>query len=216
MPADIPLLRRKVALVRDRAGFTHGSHDDKALLEILETYPRDELFQTSVDELCDTAVGILHLGERQRVRLFVRRDTFGRFLSCLVFVPRDRYSTDVRRRIQQILQDAFGGTSVDFSAHLSESALARVHFLVYTEHGRAPQFDPAEIERRLVEATHTWADDLHAALVEQLGEEHGTALFQRYGDAFPAGYREDFPAAAAVADINRIERLVPQGEPSTR
>ncbi len=103
-PREIPILRRKVETVLEKAAFPHGSHNEKALIEILETHPRDEIFQVSVDELFEIAMGILYLGERQRVRLFVRRDTFGRFLSCLVFVPRDRFNTENRRRIESILR----------------------------------------------------------------------------------------------------------------
>ncbi len=211
-PHDIPLLRRKVRKVRERSGLPPGSHDDKALLEVLESYPRDELFQISDDELYEIAMGIVSLGERQRVRLFVRRDAFGRFLSCLVFVPRDRFNTQVRRRIEAILQEVFDGESVDYNVRLSESVLARLHYVIYTKSGTTPDYDVAEIEARLVEATRSWADDLSDALVEQLGEERGRQLFATYGDASPAAYREDFTPAAAVLDIERMERLDPDGD----
>jgi len=211
-PFDIPLLQRKVQRVLDRSGFVLASHDYKALVEILETYPRDELFQIGENELYEIALGILHLGERRRVRLFVRRDTFGRFVSCLVYLPLERYNTESRERIQQILQDAFDGVSVDHSARVSESVLVRLHAVVRTTVGAVRDADVTAIEARLAEATRTWPDDLHDALVEQLGEERGASLFQRYGDAFPAAYRDDFTAAAAVADIERIERLDPKGD----
>ncbi len=133
---DIPIVRRKVRYVLEQAGFPEGSHNEKDLLEILETYPRDELFQISKEELFEIAMGILHLQERQRVRLFVRRDTYGRFFSCLVFVPRDRYNTEIRQRMQEILQRALGGTNAEFNVRLSESVLARLHFIVYTDAGR--------------------------------------------------------------------------------
>jgi glutamate dehydrogenase len=204
-PHEIPLLRRKVRQVRERAGLPRGSHDDKALLEILESYPRDELFQISADELYEIAMGIVQLGERQRVRLFVRRDLFGRFLSCLVFVPRDRFNTQVRERIGEILRQAFDGTSVDWATRISESVLARLHYVIHTE--RAPDFDGAELERRVVEATRSWVDDLAGALVEHCGEERGMQLLAAYGEAFPAAYRDDFTAEAAVLDVERMERL---------
>ncbi|HEU4450600.1 MAG TPA: NAD-glutamate dehydrogenase [Gaiellaceae bacterium] len=211
-PHDIPVLRRKVRKVRERAGLPPGSHDDKALLEILESYPRDELFQISEDELFETAMGIVRLGERQRVRLFVRRDMFGRFLSCLVFVPRDRFNTQVRARIQEILQEAFDGVGATYAARMSESVLARLHYVVYVEPGRLPDYDVGEIEERIVEASRTWADDLGDELAVQLGEERGTELARLYLDAFPPAYRDDFTPAAAVRDIERMERLDPDGD----
>jgi glutamate dehydrogenase len=211
-PDEIPLLRRKARKVRERSGLPPGSHADKALVEILESYPRDELFQISDDELFEIAMGILHLGERQRVRLFVRRDTFGRFFSCLVFVPRDRFNTQVRHAIQEILQEEFQGVSVDYNVRLSESVLARLHYVIYTRPGTEVDADVRAIEARLVEATRTWADDLSDTLVEQLGEERGTELFAHYRDAFPAAYRDDFTPPAAVLDIERMERLDPEGD----
>jgi glutamate dehydrogenase len=211
-PWEIPVLRRKARRVVERSGLPTGSHDHKALLDILETYPRDELFQISEDELFETALGILHLGERRRVRLFVRRDAFGRFLSCLVYVPRERFDTENRQRIQEILQEAFAGTSVDYTTRVSESVLARLHFVVYTEQGTVPEFDIAEIEARLAAVTRAWTDDLRDALAEQLGEARAGPLFERYGEAFPAAYREDFTARQAVHDIERLERLDPDGD----
>lgn len=211
-PWEIPGLRRKAQRVVERSGLLHGSHDHKALVEILETYPRDELFQISEDELFETALGILHLGERRRVRLFVRRDAFGRFLSCLVYLPRERFDTENRNRIQEILQEAFGGTSVDYSTRVSESVLARLHVVVYTEQGAIPEYDVAEIEARLAAATRAWTDDLRDALSDQLGEERAGPLFERYAEAFPGAYREDFTARQAVLDIERLERLDPAGD----
>ena len=206
-PRDIPILRRKVAAVLTRAGFPPESHSEKALIEILETYPRDELFQMSVDELFDIAMGILNLGERQRVRLFVRRDTFGRFLSCLVFVPRDRFNTENRRRIEHILRESFAASKVDYTTRVSESALVRLHYLVYTEPGRVPDFDPVEVEAKVVAATRSWADDLQEALIDHHGEDLGSSAFRRYADAFPAAYRADWPARSGLADIARIDGL---------
>jgi glutamate dehydrogenase len=211
-PWEIPVLRRKVQRVLDRSRFAPGSHDYKTLVEVLETYPRDELFQIAEDELYEIALGIHHLGERRRRRLFVRRDTFGRFFSCLVYLPLERYNTETRQRIQEILQDAFAGTSADYTARVSESVLARLHVIVYTASGAVPDYDVAEIEARLVEATRAWSDDLHDALVDQVGEGRAARLFQRYGDAFPAAYRDDFTARAAVLDIQRLERLDPEGD----
>ena len=138
-PAEIPLLRRKVAAVEQRAGFLPNSHAAKALVTILEQYPRDELFQIAGDELYTTAMGILRLGERQRTRLFVRRDAFGRFVSCLIYVPRENYNTDLRAKMQALLMQAFQGVSSEFSVQFSDSPLARVLIVVRTATARRPQ-----------------------------------------------------------------------------
>jgi glutamate dehydrogenase len=206
-PREIPLLRRKVNAVLTRAAFPHGSHNEKALIEILETFPRDEVFQISGGELFEISMGILHLGERHRVRLFVRRDAFGRFLSCLVFVPRDRFNTENRRRIEQILAAAFNGSSVDYTTRVSESVLVRLHYMIYTDPAHVPEYDAHEVEARLVTATRSWSDDLEDALIEEHGEERGNALVRRYADSFPTAYRADWVARAALADIRRIEDL---------
>ncbi|HEY2863496.1 MAG TPA: NAD-glutamate dehydrogenase [Casimicrobiaceae bacterium] len=206
-PAEIPLLRRKIGNVVARAGLEPGSHAGKALINILETYPRDELFQTPEDDLLRTAVGILHLGDRQRFRLFVRRDPFERFLSCLIYVPRENYTTELRRKWQQILLQAFNGTSSDFNVHFSESILARILITVRTTPGAIPDVDVRALEARLVDAARRWDDDLKQALIEALGEARGNELFRQFGHAFPAGYREDFTAREAVPDIRMMARL---------
>ena len=141
-PRAIPLLRRKVSRTLERAGFPPQSHDAKALLHILDTYPRDELLQISDDQLYETALGILNLQERQRIALFVRRDAFGRFVSCLVYVPRERYNTELRQRFAQILEHAFQGHISNFSTELGESVLARVHYIVATPQRPAPEAVP--------------------------------------------------------------------------
>jgi len=210
-PREIPILRRRHDAVLARAAFPPGSHDEKALVDILEEFPRDELFQVGEEELFEIAMGILHLGERQRVRLFVRRDAFGRFLSCLVFVPRDRFNTDNRMRIERILRDAFAATGMDYSTRVSESPLIRLHFIAYTDPAHPPEIDVAAVEARIVSATRSWADDLAEALVEEHGEADGGALRRRYGDAFPPAYRADWVARSAVADIGRLEALGEDG-----
>ena len=206
-PGDIPLLRRKTANVVMRAGLAPGSHAGKALIHILEAYPRDELFQSTEDELLRTAVGILHLEDRQRFRLFVRRDPFGRFLSCMIFAPRENYTTELRRKWQAILMQAFNGTSSEFNVNLSESMLARIMIIVRTKPGQVPEFNVRELEARLIVAARRWEDELKEALIETLGEARGIELFRRYGAAFPAAYREDFPARSAVPDIEMMAGL---------
>jgi len=207
-PRDIPLLRRKVERVLERAGFDPASHDGKALLHILDGYPRDELFQISDDELFDIALGILHLQERQRVALFVRRDRYERFVSCLIYVPRDRYSTELRLRIQDIVAKAFNGRVSAFYTQMTDSALSRLQLIVATTPGAIPEVDTAALEAKLVEAGRSWSDHLQDALVDARGEEQGFATLRRYADAFPISYRERFNAHAAVFDIDRIEEAI--------
>ena len=206
-PADIPLLRRKTANVVARSGVAPGSHAGKALINILANYPRDELFQITEDELLQTAMAILHLGERQRFRLFVRRDPFERFLSCLIYVPRENFSTALRRRWQAILTAAFNGSSSEFNVHLSESMLARIQITVRTTPGKIPEFDVRELEARLAASARRWDDDLKDALIEALGEARGNELLRRFADAFPAGYREEVAARSAVPDIEMMAKL---------
>jgi glutamate dehydrogenase len=210
-PRDIPVLRRKVTKVLERAGAPRYSHDWKSLLNILETFPRDELFQISDDQLFETAMGILRLEERRRVRLFMWHDNYGRFVSALVYVPRDRYTTTVRRRIEVVLNEAFPGATIDFQVWLSESVLARLHFIIRMPPGQMPSYDARELEAKLATVTRSWADELHDMLLELHGEEEGNELFGRYGEAFPAAYLEDFPARNAVYDIQRMEDLGERG-----
>ena len=205
--AEIPLLRRKVKNVIRRAGFEPKGHMGKALVAILEQHPRDELFQISEDELFEAAMGILRLGERQRIRLFVRSDVYGRFLSCMVYVPRENYSAELRERIQQILMRAFNGISLEFTVHLSDSALARVLITIRTKPGSVPEFDVREIETQIVKAARRWQDDLHDALTARFSEERGNQLYHRFGNAFPAGYREERSITEAVTDSAIMDTL---------
>ncbi len=210
-PADIPLLRRKVTNVQARAGFVPGGHAWKTLESILDTYPRDELFQISEDELFDIALGILHLGERQRFRLFVRRDPFERFLTCLIYAPRETYTTDLRKKWQAILMKAFNGTSSDFNAFLSESVLARIMITVRTTPGQVPGYDVRALEGQLAAAARRWEDELREALVEAASEARGNELYRRFGAAFPAAYREDVPARNAVPDCELLAKTAAGG-----
>ena len=211
VPRDIPLLRRKASEVLRRAGYPRNSHAAKALQNIIDTFPRELLFQIPATELFETSLGILHLQERQRLRLFVHPDRFGRFYSCIVFVPRDRYTTRSRRVVQGILEEAFGGTDTEFTVRLSESVLARIYFVIRAGAKRAPSYDVAELEERLRAVSRTWADDLHDALLESFGEEHGTRLFRRYGEAFRADYRETYSARVAVLDVEKMEHIEESG-----
>ena len=206
-PRDIPLLRRRVAKILNKTGYARTSHDGKSLNNILETFPRDELFQASDAHLFNMALGVLRLQERQRVALFVRPDRFQRFFSCLVYVPRERYTTELRRCMQDILIDTFGGIDSQFFTQLGDSPLARVHFVISTEIHKVPKFDIAKTEALLTEAAQSWSDRISKVLLDRHGESQGTALLKSYGDAFGAGYKDRYPLTEVLEDINEIERI---------
>jgi glutamate dehydrogenase len=206
-PRTIPVLRRKVARTLEHAGFDPASHDGKGLLHILEHYPRDELFQISDDELLETALGILGLQERQRTALFVRRDPYGRFISAFVYVPRERYNTELRQRLAAILEQGYRASLDSFNTQLDDQALARVHFILRIPPGPVEANRDA-LETAIAEAARSWADRLQQALVEARGEEMGLVLLHRYAYAFPVSYREQFEAASAEFDIERVEAVL--------
>ncbi|WP_395689810.1 NAD-glutamate dehydrogenase [Caenimonas koreensis] len=204
---ETPLLRGKVGAIERRAGLPPGGHLAKALDHVLETFPRDDLFQISDEDLFDTAMGIVALGERQRLRLFLWRDPFERFVSCLVYAPREAFSTDLRLKFQRILLEAFNGTHSDFDVLLSDTQLARVHITVRTSPGHVPAFDRKEIERRLETAARRWDDELRDALVQSNGEAVGLAQYKRWGSTFPLAYRERVAANTAPPDVAKLESL---------
>jgi glutamate dehydrogenase len=205
-PRQIPLLRRKVARVFEGAEVSPQSHSGRAIANILDNFPRDALFQASADDLLATTLGVLGLQERQRTRLFVLEDPFHRFITCLVYLPRERYSREVRLAIQGVLQEAFAGTDVVFDTQFSESILARIQYVVWMAPGTRPAYDLAELEERVVEIATTWQDALRAALYSQMDETTAAHFFREYASAFPGGYREDCHPRVAVGDIERMER----------
>jgi len=207
-PHDIPVLRHKVQRVVSHFGVSPTSHDGKAVLHVLETYPRDELFQTSIQDLIRIVRGIVNLYERQQVRLFVRRDAFRRFYSCLVYVPRDRYNTQVRQRIEAIVREDFHGTAIESQVQLSDSVLARLHLLVRTDPQDQHRADTARIEQRIAAAIRTWADGFKDALLARYDEATALQLFARYASHFPPAYQDDTSAQLAVDDLNALEPLV--------
>ena len=206
-PRDIPVLRLKVARVIQYFGLDPQSHDGKAVLNVLETYPRDELFQANTRDLVRICRGVVNLYERRTVRLLSRRDPYHRFFSCLVYVPRDRYNTDVRQHIERIVLSGFGGHSVESQVQISSSSHARVHVVVRTTPGEHLKIDVAAIERQIADATLSWSDHLHEVLVARRGEADGLALTERYRHVFPLAYEEDVPAADALGDIAELEQL---------
>jgi len=206
-PNSIPLLRLKVRRIIERAGLAPTTHDGKALLHILDTFPRDELFQTDTDQLFDTVIAILNLQERQRIALFVRRDRLERFVSCLVYVPRERYDTALRDHFAAILEDAFAGQLSTSYIHLDESPLARLQFIIRTTRGHVPAVDDSALERRLAEAGRSWSDRLEAAAAAAFGEEEARARLRRLGP-FPVAYQARTQTEQSISDLRRIENVL--------
>ncbi|MDP9195441.1 MAG: NAD-glutamate dehydrogenase [Pseudomonadota bacterium] len=204
----IPYVRQKVAEVVDRAGFDPRGHNGKALIHILETWPREELFHTSADDLFATVMGVLRLQDRQRTALFVRQDPFGRFVSCLVYIPRDRWSGDLRRRIQKILERAFDGKAGEHTTTwVSESIHVRVHIPVHTTPGTVPAVDLKDLERQIAAAARVWADALYDELATAHPDGKGAGLARTWGGAFPETYRQIVSPRVAVADIAFLEEV---------
>ena len=208
--AEIPVLRELVHRVTDSLGLVPGSHSAKDLRQFLETYPRDELFQTRPEQLIEIAASVMHLLERRQTKLYLRVDDYGRFVSCIVYLPRDRYTTPVRLRIERLLRETFGGVSVDYTALVTESVLARLHYVVHVAPGATvPEVDHAVLEERLARATQSWEDLFTEAMVAALGEAQAPAFLAEYATAFPEGYKEEFRASVAVNDALTIDRLQP-------
>jgi glutamate dehydrogenase len=206
-PNNIPIIRQKLQQVRKLSGFDKNSHNCKEINRILEVYPRDELIQSTSEQLFNTALGILNIQERRQTRAFLRKGTYGKFLYCMVYTPRDIYNTELRMKIQNVLEEACDPQFVEFNTHFSESILARTHFILRLKNSESGDIDHKEIEFKIKQAARSWGDDLHTALVEQVGEEKGNRYHQFYRDAFPASYRDDFGSRTAVADIQHIENL---------
>jgi glutamate dehydrogenase len=210
----IPVLRHKLDLVLEAAGLPADSHDGKDLIEILEGYPREELFEISVAQLTPIALGVLRLGQRKQVRLFLRPDAYGRYMSCLVYLPRDRYTTPVRLRVQEILRRALNGTSVDYSAMVGNSALARLHVVVHGEPGHPLAHpDPLALQAEIAAAVRSWDEDLAAEAERQLGVERAATVLYACSVAIPEPYKADTSPAEAVADFTTVEQLQEQSLP---
>lgn len=204
----IPLLREKAAAVLQRSGFDRRSYAGRALMDTLETYPRDELFHTTVDELAPMAEAAMHARERRSVRTLIRRDTYGRYVSVLVYLPRDRYNTTVRERFAEILKERLKGESVEFTVRINESTTARVHFVVHLRKDAVfSEVDTVDLERRMTEASRSWRDDFTTAVMGEHGEEVGSLLARRYLDSFPEAYKEDFTPRTASVDLGRLEAV---------
>ncbi|WDZ84983.1 NAD-glutamate dehydrogenase [Micromonospora cathayae] len=210
---ELPVVRRKVAEVMERSGLSERSHSGKDLLQILETYPRDELFQIKTDDLYHAVVGVLRMAGRRQLRVFLRRDGYGRFISCLIYLPRDRFTTQNRLRMQDILLRELNGVGVDYTTRVTESMLARVHFIVRTDPTNPPgDVDADLLAEELADATRLWDDDYRLVLERKLGDEQAKHLFTRYADAFPEGYKDGHTPYEAMKDLAKLELLEEPGQ----
>ncbi|HVV67653.1 MAG TPA: NAD-glutamate dehydrogenase [Gammaproteobacteria bacterium] len=206
-PRTFPLIRLKISEVLKRSGLPPKGHAHKALAHILETLPRDDLFHSTPKELYDLSLGILELQDRRCIRLFVRKDIYGRFISCLVYVPRDDFNVELGARMQEILQESFSAIEISYETRFFDSILARIHYTIRINPKQPRSYDLSAIERRLIEAGRSWKDGLHEQLIAYFGEEKGNALYASYYRAFPAAYKEAFSPQSAVFDIEHIEKL---------
>jgi len=205
--SDVPYVRAKVARVVAQAGFDPASYAGRALLNVLESYPRDELFQIDEATLFRFAIDILRLSEHPRIRALARVDAFDRFVSILVFIPKDRYDTDVRRRVGEFLADVYRGRVSAASPAYPEGPLARTHYIIGRDEGVTPAVDRDTLETGIAGIVSTWSDSLRAALDDAIGGPKARALASRYAEGFSAAYREAFTARQALGDIDSLQRL---------
>ena len=208
---DIPVVRGKIAAVRAACGFVAGGHNDKTLRNILETYPRDELIEIETEDLLRIAHGIVMLHEHQRVRVFLRNDRWCRYVSALIYTPRDRLVTTIRKRITDLIRDTLKADSVDFFLTVGESRLARLHLIARTPEGTCYEYDADAIEREIARIVRGWQDELQHNLIEHDGEERGNTLLRRYGGALPLVYQDQVPPSSAVSDLERLETAEKSG-----
>lgn len=207
---SIPLVNSKITRLLEHSEFVNSSHAERSLLFVINSLPRDELFQAHIEPLAGCVTGVLQLQERQRVRVFVRQEVFSHFVSLLVFVPRERYNTESRKKIQDILLHIFKGNDQDFSVNLSESILARIHFIIHSKVECCIEYNVSEIEQRIIAALSDWHDELEAELHFQYGEAEAQRYFQDYKNGFSAAYKEAVSARIALLDINRFEQIQEQ------
>ncbi|QIB52533.1 NAD-glutamate dehydrogenase [Pseudomonas sp. OIL-1] len=203
----IPHLRRKVEVVKQEAGLEPRSHLGKDLERVLQVLPRDDLFQMSKDQLRDTALSIVQIQERARIRIFLRRGNYGRFYYCLAYVPRDLYSTDIRMRIQAVLMDRLKSSECEFWTYFSESILTRTQFILRVDPKHGQEVDHVKIEQDVIQACRSWHDDFSDRLHETLGEADATEAWDNFSESFPAGYSERFTTASAVVDLKHLLNL---------
>ncbi|MFQ3282188.1 NAD-glutamate dehydrogenase [Reinekea sp.] len=204
---DIPVVRTKISEVIKNSGYSEGSHAYKEFSAILYTLPRDELIQSSNDQLLNVTNEILSIQERKQIRLFLRKDAYGKFLNAIVYMPRDIFNTELRIKVHNLLAENFDVEGSDFTSYFSESVLARTRFVFKLAKPIDEMPDIQRLENKIVQLARRWTDELQQALVEAFGEEKGIRLYQQYENSFPPGYVEEYSARVAVADIQRIESL---------
>ena len=206
-PEHIPFLRLRKEMVLKQSGFRNFGHAYKALSNIIDTYPRDELFLSSDEELFNTALGMYHIRERQVMKLFVRKDKFSRYYFCMLYMPRDRYNSEVRERVERILLKTLNGKRMVFKTNLLESVLCRIDFSIYLD-GNDPieNIDFKLLEEQIRGVERQWSDYLFDALIEEFGENKGRFYAQEYGGAFSSGYKDDYIPRKAVSDIVHFEQ----------
>lgn len=204
---QVPLIRKKVQKVFKNSRYKLDSYSGRALMNTLESLPRDELFHANDEELLALALGVLQLRERQRIRLFARCDGYGQFVSILVYVPRDRYNTHVRKKMSAVICEMLKADNIDFNIEFSESMFARVHFTVHTPEHWSGEFNVVDLENEIIDALRDWKDDLSSTLNAQYGTEKGVLLFNRYGEGFASAYKEKYSVDFAILDIEKAEAL---------
>ena len=209
LPAiETPLVRERIAMVRRRLGYHPGSYSDKALLGALEDYPRLELLQASVNELTETFSGIMGLEERRKTRLFLRADRFNRFITAVVYLPRDHYNTDVRYRIERVFRQEFDLSAIDYEVYLSSSSLARLFFRIrLTNPNDVPTTDHQALEKQMQRVTRSWVESTAAAIEAWKPGAEGRRLASAWADASSAAYRADYTVEQAIEDIVILESL---------
>ena len=206
-PQHIPFLRLRKEMVLKNSGFRRFGHAYKALSNIIDTYPRDELFLSSDEELFNTVMGIYHIRERQVMKLFVRKDQYSRYYFCMLYLPRERYNSSLRERVESILMEMFNGVRIVFKTNFLESVLCRIDFTIYINPKlKQKEIDLALVEEKLKSVERQWGDDLFDALIGEYGENKGRKIFQEYGHSFASGYKEDYVPRKAVADIRHFEK----------
>lgn len=207
-PKYIPFLRRKVTLVMEKSQLKPSSHAGKTLLNILETLPRNDLIQANEDELLEMSMGIYHMQDRRRLRMFTRMDVYGRFISCLVYVPRENISSQLSQALQAVLADGFKAREIVATPQLIDTLmLARIHYIIYVDPAAPHDYDYKKIEQKLIETARSWSDELYHALNENYGEEQSNALYTVYKNAFPVAYTDKISPKTAVYDIKHLQML---------